>query len=158
MALPCHRPTTLAMLRSFLALPLAVLLAAAGCNGSQNTVSSDVQAAATGDPFFLELGDAVQVDGHSLRFVDVVEDSRCPEDVTCIWEGRAKVQIAASDPTGAEERQVLTLPYGSMGEDERSTWTVGGLVVRLHDLTPYPNSERPSEDPPRVELSVVSEG
>lgn len=146
------------MLRSLLALPLAFLLAAGGCNGSQSSVSANVETAATGEPFLLGLGETVEVGGHSLQFVDVVEDSRCPSDVDCVWEGRAKVQLAASSPDTDEGRQVLTLPYASMTDDESDSWSVGGLKVRVHDLVPYPRADGPPAEEPQVRLSVSAEG
>ena len=31
--------------------------------------------------------------GIKIAFVELVEDSRCPEDVTCVWAGNAKIKI-----------------------------------------------------------------
>lgn len=31
-----------------------------------------------------------------LKFVEVLEDSRCPKDIVCVWAGRAKVKVAIS--------------------------------------------------------------
>ena len=143
------------MLRS-LSFPLALLLAASGCSGSQTAAAPDASADAapdaqtvtTGEPVVLGLGDAVEIGGHEIRFVDVVEDSRCPEDVTCVWEGRAKVRLAASAPGAEPSREVLTLPYGAMTDDERDVWTVGGMTVRLLALSSADASRQ-------VELSVT---
>ena len=119
------------MLRSLVFTPLLLLALAGGCSGSQpvsDSASSEVRTAATGEPFELAQGESVQVAGHSLRFVDVVEDSRCPTGVTCIWGGRAKVRLSVSDPDGTEASQVLTLNYDGMTEDESAQWTVGGSL------------------------------
>ncbi len=35
----------------------------------------------------------VTKDKLTLKFISVLEDSRCPEDVNCVWAGNAKVQI-----------------------------------------------------------------
>jgi len=32
----------------------------------------------------------------SVRFVAVTEDSRCPTDITCVWAGQLKIQLAIS--------------------------------------------------------------
>jgi hypothetical protein len=32
----------------------------------------------------------------SVRFVELVEDSRCPTDTNCIWAGNAKIKIRVS--------------------------------------------------------------
>jgi hypothetical protein len=48
-----------------------------------------------GQGFLLPIGREVAVTGENLRirFEGVIEDSRCPLDVTCVWEGRASVQL-----------------------------------------------------------------
>ncbi|MEM1054848.1 MAG: hypothetical protein AAGI52_04935 [Bacteroidota bacterium] len=146
------------MIRFLLLLPLAVLLTAAGCNTTESvTPSASVEVAATGDPILLAVGEAVEVDGHALRFVDVVEDSRCPTNVVCVWEGRAKVQLSASSPEGNEARQVLTLPYSAMTDEEKATWDIGGLTVTLHALLPYPDGESATSTR-QVELRIVPAG
>ncbi|MEM6325875.1 MAG: hypothetical protein AAF791_02035 [Bacteroidota bacterium] len=140
------------MLRSLAFVPILLTVAAVSCNGPRAT--SEVRAAATGEPFTLALGESVEVAGHSLRFVDVAEDSRCPIGATCVWEGRAKVTLSASGPDGPEDRHVLTLPYSAMTDDESDTWEVGGLTVHLRDLRPFPEADRPADPQPEVELSV----
>ncbi|HIG74791.1 MAG TPA: hypothetical protein EYQ24_09530 [Bacteroidetes bacterium] len=143
------------MLRSLALIPLVVLLAAAGCNGTKTTAPAETSSTISVDePFRLGLGETVEIEGQALRFVDVVEDSRCPVDVACVWEGRAKVQLAASLADGEESRQVLTLPYGSMTEEESASWTVGGMTVTFVDLIPAPGSADASSTAREVELRV----
>ena len=151
------------MLRS-LALAVALLnLSAAGCStssetqeASPGTAPASVRDAATGEPFLLDEGDAVQVAGHALRFDSVVEDSRCPANTSCVWEGRAKIQLTASSPTGASESAILTVPpSGAMRDGETATWEIGGVVVDLLALSPYPGSEADeNEAPSQAQLAV----
>ena len=56
------------------------------------------------------IGEAILVNGLRLRPVDVVEDSRCPTNVQCVWAGRVRisVRIGAPDGSGIEARE-LTL-------------------------------------------------
>ena len=56
------------------------------------------------------LGGAANVAGVSVRPIAVVEDSRCPRDVTCVWAGRLRLRVAISGVAG---EPVLTLgePY-----------------------------------------------
>ena len=43
----------------------------------------------------------------TVRFLEVTEDSRCPEGTQCIWAGNAKVQIAVSrGKMKAQEREL----------------------------------------------------
>ncbi|MGE3467820.1 MAG: hypothetical protein AB7J13_12930 [Pyrinomonadaceae bacterium] len=46
----------------------------------------------------------------SIKFVEIVEDSRCPPDVDCIWAGNAKVRIAvAKDKMAPQFAELNTL-------------------------------------------------
>jgi len=138
------------MLRSLIFLPAFLFAAVGGCNGSESAASPEVLEAATGAPFVLAEGESVDVAGRTLRFVDVIEDSRCPAGVTCVWEGRAKVRLAAANPEGAEWQQVLTLPYGGMTSEESSVWPVGGVEVELVDVLVMEDSDAPREVTLRV--------
>lgn len=60
-----------------------------------------------GEPFWIPVGRATQIDGLKLKFVRVVEDSRCPSDVVCVWEGNAKVELAVR--TTVAMKEILTL-------------------------------------------------
>ena len=54
--------------------------------------------------------EAILVNSLRLRPVDLVEDSRCPINVQCVWAGRVRigVRIGAPDGSGIEPRE-LTL-------------------------------------------------
>lgn len=63
-----------------------------------------------GEEFTLALGESVGIDqqGVSVGFKEVVEDSRCPMNARCIWEGNARIAIQVSAfpsgrPTGAHD-------------------------------------------------------
>ncbi|OZC03639.1 hypothetical protein [Rubricoccus marinus] len=140
------------MLRSLILVPALLILATGGCSGSTAGSAPEVRASATGEPFVLAQGESVEVAGHALRFLDVVEDSRCPEGVTCVWEGRAKVRLSASTPQGLSATQVLTLPYAAMTDEDSAVWDVGGVVVELLDVLPMSGPD----DPREVELRVTA--
>ncbi|NML05045.1 hypothetical protein [Sphingomonas sp. G-3-2-10] len=55
------------------------------------------------------LGQTVYVDGPTVRPIAVIEDSRCPTDVVCVWAGR--VVIRAEVGTGPGKRE-MTLTLG----------------------------------------------
>ena len=101
-----------------------------------------------GDPLSIPLGETVQHNGHAIRFVEVVEDSRCPTDVTCVWEGRARVAITI-DGTPV----TLTVPYASQQETEPSMLESGMIAVEVVGLDPYPGG--PDAGDP-VTLRVVT--
>ncbi len=69
---------------------LAALLLLAGCARSPGEIS-----ASPGQQFTLAPGQTASIAGEPLkiRFVEVVNDSRCPSGVTCIWEGQASCLV-----------------------------------------------------------------
>jgi hypothetical protein len=44
------------------------------------------------------LGQVAAVNGLRIRPIQVIEDSRCPEQVRCVWAGRLKVQARMNGP------------------------------------------------------------
>lgn len=98
----------------------------------------------------IEEGKSVYVKGARLtiKFVEVVEDSRCPRDVTCIWAGNAKVKLLVSK--GKNRSQEVELNSGI----EPTAVTVFGFELSLKELTPYPDTSNPSRDAPKAFISV----
>jgi hypothetical protein len=62
------------------------------------------------------LGEEVRLGNLRIRPVAVLEDSRCPADVTCVWAGRIRVRVAVSgagEPV-MELNQLVAVPGGSL--------------------------------------------
>jgi hypothetical protein len=95
------------MLKSklFLLPVLAILLLAAGCS------SPSVVKASPGQEFSLAVSQRAELTGEDLTvtFKDVSEDSRCPKNVVCIWEGRAVCNLTVQK-AGVTGELVLTQP------------------------------------------------
>ena len=68
------------------------------------------------------LGQAGEVNGLRFRPLDVVEDSRCPARVQCVWAGRVVVTTGVGAPGGGEEMR-LDLTQG----EPRSVY--GGMLT-----------------------------
>lgn len=73
------------------------------------------------DQFNLAYAHTVRLpDGSEIYFKDVLEDSRCPVDVMCVWAGKNVVLNTALDPksaiVGAQpfafSRSTLSVPTG----------------------------------------------
>lgn len=138
-----------AMLKLLL-LTTSLLAACAAITGGSGASSSEGEGAekpepiVSGEPFHLRVGEERPVEGEDLRlrFVAVVGDSRCPRDVTCVWEGNAEVEIAlhrGAEGTG-EQATVHLHTHGSeaMPREARAL----GHTLRLETLDPYPVSTR----------------
>jgi hypothetical protein len=73
--------------------------------------------------------------GLRIKFISVIEDSRCPVGVDCIWAGNAKikVQVVGERSTKVFEFNTTLGPKGDI---------LDGWAIYLDDLTPVPNSKR----------------
>jgi hypothetical protein len=96
-------------------------------------------AAAVGAPFQLGLGEMLPIDdsGLSVKFTAVPEDSRCPADARCIWQGRAVVTLEVHAADAPLQALTLAIP-GDLTPDAPELQAVGGYTLRLVDLAPYP--------------------
>ncbi|MGH9310674.1 MAG: hypothetical protein ACRD1U_14955 [Vicinamibacterales bacterium] len=85
----------------------------------------------------------------SVRFLEVVGDSRCPGDALCITGGDAIVRV---DVTAGEINATRDLHTGVT-----QPVTVDGVRIELLQLDPYPFSSRPPIEPAdyRATLRVV---
>ena len=122
----------------------AALLSLAACGSSDNvstlpgTSSSAEQAndlsAQLEAPFTLKPGQWASVAGTSLRlsFAGVTNDSRCPANVQCVWQGDAAVALRVS--LGGQESQatVHSANTGTASKDAK----VGAYTISLTDVQP----------------------
>lgn len=75
----------------------------------------------------------LKTDKLNVEFVSVLEDSRCPENVDCVWAGNAKVQIKVFK--GKMAAQTFELNTGL----EPQIIEAAGYKIRLVKLNPTPN-------------------
>lgn len=80
------------MPRSAPALLLAALSLAACDSAAPSLFPADAQSGEVA----LALGATASLDGLPLSFDEVLEDSRCPDDAECVWEGRARVELSVA--------------------------------------------------------------
>ncbi len=72
--------------------------------------------------------------------LEEVQDSRCPDGVTCVWAGEAKVTILAQDEVETEPH-FLTL---TLDDQSASQGRTGIHVVSLYAVNPYPRAVEPA--------------
>ncbi|MBE3131833.1 MAG: hypothetical protein IMZ55_00020 [Acidobacteria bacterium] len=75
----------------------------------------------------------------SVRFESILEDSRCPADANCVWQGQAAVRLTVV----ASARQV-SIELRSDPAAAR-TASVNGLRFEWVQLDPYPFASRPTQ-------------
>ncbi len=98
-----------------------------------------------GEEFVLRVGGTVTINsnGPTVELVEIVEDSRCPADVTCIWAGRALIKVIVSSPSdvlgfGTVD---MTLEAGAeAGQENRVVGKHAAYTLALLELAPQPIS------------------
>lgn len=101
----------------------------------------------------LHIGESRSPDGTSARIelIQVLEDSRCPEGVQCVWAGRARIELEVHDGRTKETAELST------ESEETATATAGGLVIHFVQLDPYPQEGQtiePSEYVATLDVKV----
>jgi hypothetical protein len=97
-------------------------------------ISIQPQAVLIHEPLALKFGQTVKFADEpiSLAFTGVVEDSRCPIGVQCVWAGRCVVAMTLTRADGSERDFEVTLGKPA---------AVYGYSVQLLDAVPYPLKE-----------------
>lgn len=107
-------------------------------NPSNPKLPASASEATLGKPFSLNVGETVafrEID-LSLTFETILEDSRCPTNVTCVHAGWATAQLSGSyggEPLG---EVILTVP--GRRPEQSNTLELNGLTIHLETITPYP--------------------
>lgn len=86
----------------------------------------------------IPLGETLMLDGMSIQFVEVLEDSRCPKDVVCVWAGQAKVKLMVSrdDVSTPNTKEIIV---GKNGENTIAQ--LDSFNFKAVGLSPYPATE-----------------
>ena len=115
-----------------------VFLAACASGG----ISSPTRPAVN-EEFTLAPGQTAEVAGTPLQltFQSVRDDSRCPADVTCIWEGDATVVLKVKDGTDETTQELHT----NEGGNRSRKVPAGDYTISLVRLDPATDSTRPIE-------------
>ena len=91
-----------------------------------------------GEEFELAVHQTAQITDEkiSVTFQEVLEDSRCPVDVTCIWAGLAKVPLQVTVSGQEKELSLSTSPLDHSAVFENYTfWLIGVRPVPRADQT-----------------------
>jgi hypothetical protein len=133
------------MKRHYRRVPLVLIVALAACRSTGEpaprtaSLNQEIQLAPAEQAAYPQ-------QGLTVEFVRVVEDSRCPTDVECVWAGEVKVQVATRmNQAGPAQHEIKAGEHAS----------VGAFRVFVVNVEPVPVSTR--QIPPeeyRVTLKV----
>ncbi|MFT5891354.1 MAG: hypothetical protein ACI9Y7_001455, partial [Dokdonia sp.] len=91
----------------------------------------------------LEIGECQKVNNIKVTFLEVLEDSRCPKGVSCVWAGQAKIKVRIKEKGLAPVEKELI--FNASGKDV-FIHTSETTVIKALRLSPYPNTSIPFRD------------
>lgn len=87
----------------------------------------------------LNYGTTIAIDELNIEFVEVLEDSRCPKNVSCIQAGKAVVLVDVfANGEFLEERKLEFHPSGFNNQNITNIFSANGLRITGLNLLPYP--------------------
>ena len=123
---------------------LVFSLLVSACNIVDSSAETADVEAQLNTPFTLSEGERAFFENENLvlTFLDVREDSRCPLEVECIWEGQLSVEMQLRIDDQQNESLLLE---GFIGADEGESVSgnFSSYTLALDRLSPYPESETP---------------
>ena len=110
-----------------------------GCHNPLLDQEEDLIPAELGEQFQLTVNQTAFIESENMKitFSDVLEDSRCPSDVVCVWEGQISVLVSILQNEQPLGELMLT---GRAGNEELATEGLEGYSIRLVLADPYPIS------------------
>lgn len=144
-------PAMRVLVSTFLALGLTAC--GGGGDGSGGSGGDDYNdPPALWSDYVVGYGETINLrEGVAIEFVDVEEDSRCPNNLACVQEGNARVLVRAITPRGATLIQLNT----QLGLPTSALFDYYG--VHLRRLEPYPvyNAQTGSSQIPDSEYEAT---
>jgi len=84
----------------------------------------------------------------TIKFISVVEDSRCPMNARCVWAGNAKIKVSVS--IGRRGAKIFELNSNLQPQ----IVTINGYQLSLQDLNPQKG--QPADWPKRPITATIS--
>ena len=75
-----------------------------------------------------------------IKFIQVISDSRCPQDVTCVWAGEATVEVEIYE--GGTSVGTKQITFGALNKS-LEILANDVLGIKALSLQPYPQSSIP---------------
>lgn len=106
-----------------------------------------------GQEFSLSIGQSASMNDSDLgiTLLEILADSRCPKDVTCVWAGEAVASVAI---TLGDSTEIMTLTQPGLSSVNTSV-TYGEYRIYF-DVQPYPEeAQEISQDEYELVLTIV---
>ncbi|WP_339786149.1 hypothetical protein [uncultured Imperialibacter sp.] len=131
-----------------------VAIVCVGMSCGKEEINSVLEGTETAsDTLAIKLGETItSTGGEQLTFKKLVEDSRCPANAMCIWQGMVTVEMQARVGSKTETFTLTTNP-----QDPKTSAVVLGYEITLVNVFPYPGTsiEEVQESDYWVEVTAV---
>ena len=84
------------------------------------------------------MGDVAKLGKKEIKFLEVVSDSRCPKEVSCIWAGEVKILVGFYEGGDLKGEKVISGSNISIGE----FFDTEGLMINQIFVAPYPEIDK----------------
>ncbi len=124
-----------------------VIFPSTGCSNNQVAVAVGLD-----EVFTIGVGQSARITGEDMKvtFNGVIGDSRCPQNVTCVWEG-----VASSNITIVYQGKDYTVVLNSPGLTDQAKETFNDYTL-TYSLNPYPREgEEISPNDYRLTLTLT---
>ena len=89
----------------------------------------------------LQFGKSYQLEELELKFVEVLQDSRCPKNVNCVWAGEVVVLVDIFENGNKSDQKKLTISSTSHLQNLLGNlFTSEALTISGFNVLPYPVS------------------
>ena len=110
-----------------------LLLFSLGCNSSSSPTEPSAPVEVRNESLTLPFGRTVEVNSDlQVALAEILEDSRCPASVVCVWQGNGKIRLAVTTRRGAQSIELNTV--GSVGFPREASAL--GYTFTLEELRP----------------------
>ena len=115
-------------------ISLLLLINCPGDNSKQTSKHVPTRQAPLNQEFIMKVGEDVVFKGEDLeiRFLSVVEDSRCPKGEQCISEGNGKIELQLK----RSQKQPVIVELNTSSGTKKANYD--GYEVKIVGLEPYP--------------------
>src|SRR4030095_4342211 len=115
-------------------LLLLLLMNCPGDDSNQTSKHATARQARLNQEFIMRVGEDVvfKGEGLKLRFVSVLEDSRCPKGEQCISAGNGKIELQLK----RSQKPPITMELNTLSGNQEAIYD--GYDVKLVGLEPYP--------------------
>lgn len=130
-------------------LPLLLLLISPGLMAQDDKEPETVTYTS-----LLQPGEFFSFGRNSIHFKEVVSDSRCPKDVTCVWAGEAKILVELYENGSLLKEKILTLSSSKIPLE----FSVQGTNYSINKMVLYPYPTTKLVDPEySLEIMILEE-